>query len=165
MQRVMTICDKADAGVPGVLAGFAEGYRASLKEPETTDIANVIPADRAGVFEYLRRNAVYQNDPVCLDYMQSVGASMQRLAREGIFGDCGAYAVFVSALATRLGFGPGMWLLLGDANNPAQHIVNIFHLGSVDLVIDATQPNGYDWQIPAYFTSVQMIDPRTGKAV
>lgn len=166
MQRVIDICERPDRAVPEVLVGFSDAFRASLSEAELTRVANRIPNSLSGIFGFLRSTARYENDPVCVDFMQSFAASMERLRESGIFGDCGAYTVAFSALSTRMGYGPGLWLLLGDAENPGQHIVNFFALvgnPSNGLVIDSTLANGFGLAIPAYFTSIRVIDPRSGQ--
>ncbi|MCK6440112.1 MAG: hypothetical protein L6Q71_07925, partial [Planctomycetes bacterium] len=83
------------------------------------------------IYAALKR-LTYRNDPQCVDRAQSLETSLSRQKGEGVFGDCGAFAVALSALAEAAGHGPGEWVLLGDESDPAQHIVNKFGQRLID---------------------------------
>jgi len=130
--------------------------------------------DPASIHAVLRRHTVYENDPACWDYAQSIGESLARQRgllgngmSSGVFGDCAAYSVAVSALLMRLFGSPGEWVLVGNDQDPAQHILNdvgtlaIGYSGPVYL--DATDARGFPWQPPTGVTVMTWLDPMTGR--
>jgi len=153
-----------DASVPGTY----------LTEAKAIDeLVSLGAVDLASIHAVLRRHTAYENDPACWDYAQSIGESLARQRgvlgngmSAGVFGDCAAYSVAVSALLTRLFGSPGEWVLVGNERDPAQHILN--DVGSLPIgysgpvFLDATDARGFPWQPPASVTVMTWLDPMTG---
>ena len=122
--------------------------------------------------------ASYQPDANCLDHAQSFAASVHRQLSEGVFGDCGAFTTAISTLAWALLGVPGLWVLLGDQKDPAQHIVNLFVVKDKDghqafILVDGTataqggQPDAsvIGYQPPERFSVFSIINPNNGEVI
>lgn len=119
----------------------------------------------ASLHSTLRALTQYTPDSPCVDRAQSLAFSLERQAQSGAFGDCGAYAVAVSALAEMIGFGVGEWVLV---STPAgNHIFNAFGTTAGDVIIDATRPDGFGlpWPVASATVGVRRIDPLNGTII
>lgn len=176
------LCDGTPkaAKLPQMLANFARAFNDSLNQSAALRWfqSRGAGASPSKAWEAMRAFTQYRDEKPCQDTAFSIRESLESQLRDGFFGDCGAYAVAISAILKASGHCPGYWLLVGDKDDNAKHILNWFPMRSAArgarfganpdtdaILIDATVAYGDGLILPSEVTHATLIEPATGRIV